>query len=115
MPRVRLNLETLSIKEGLITKNVAPHLKKPSGPTVRVDEICEEEILRPGIYVSEVGSCKLVSDKNVRLCGKPGSLIPNGQKGNFSSTFMMQTEKKDAFYHDKNFPQNFIKLHFPQT
>ena len=28
------------------------------------------------------------------------SLIPNGQKGNFGSTFMMQTEKKDAFYHD---------------
>ena len=53
----------VSITDGSITKYVDPHLKKPSGPTVSVDEICEEEILRPGIYVSEVGSCKLDSDK----------------------------------------------------
>ena len=53
----------MSITDGSITKYVDPHLKKPSGPTVSVDEICEEEILRPGIYVSEVGSCKLDSDK----------------------------------------------------
>ena len=63
VPRVRLNLEPVSITDGSITKYVDPHLKQPSSPTVRVDEICEEEILRPGIYVSEVGSCKLVSDK----------------------------------------------------
>lgn len=83
--------------------NHKTYFKKPSSPGVRINEICEEEILRPGIYVSEVGSCKLVSD---RMCcmGKlvpwHSSLIPNGQKGNFGSTFMMQTEEKDAFYHD---------------